>query len=816
MRLLTCVIFMVLTLPAFGQQAKKGIVQGLIVDELSQSPLDYATVSIYSAQDSSLATGGITDETGRFNIEVKPGRYYAELTFISYQTQNIGDIEISSRQMTFDLGVVGLRSDAAVLAEVEVRAERSRMQMALDKRIFNVGKDLANTGGSAAEVLDNVPSVSVDVEGNVSLRGSGGVRILIDGKPSGLIGISNTDGLRQIPANLIDRVEVITNPSARYEAEGMAGVINIVLKKERKKGLNGSFDLSGGLPKSYGAAINLNYRKEKFNFFANYGYSYRQSPGTGSLYQENYRDNSTFILDQTRDRVRTGKGSSIRTGADYSFNEKNILTTAFTYRDGRDKNRTTLIYRDFIDSFANPTGISERTDEETELEPNLEYSMTYRKNFDKKDHTLTFDLRYQDNTEQEKSNIREAFFDGEYVAKDDADLLQRSLNNESERLLIGQIDYVHPFAEEGRFEAGYRGSIRRIDNDYLVEELQANQWANLDNLSNDFNYDEDIHAAYAIFGNKYGKFSFQLGARLEYSDVTTLLLQTEENNKRNYLNFFPSAFFTYDLPGQNAVQISYSRRLNRPRFRELNPFFSFSDSRNFRSGNPNLDPEFTHSMELGHIKYWDNASLASSIYFRHTDGVIENIRSVDDEGISFSQPQNLATQDSYGMEFTFSVSPKKWWDIDGNWNFFRAQIKSGEINNQSLQADTYGWFGRLTSKVKVNKSLDTQLRFNYRGPRNSIQGRNKAYYYLDLAMSKEVFKNTGTLTLSVNDLLNSRRYRYIAQGFNFYTEGDFQWRNRSLRLTLNYRLNQDKKRGRGERRGGGDGGDFDGGGEFGS
>lgn len=805
---LLLILFFLGTLP-FAVQAQvslEGIIQGVVVDGSTQSPLDFATVSLYSVQDSSLVTGGITDETGRFRIEARQGEYYAEVTFISYQTEVIEGIKISPRQQSIDLGILGLRSDAEMLTEVEVRAEKSRMQMSLDKRIFNVGKDLANTGGSAVEVLDNVPSVAVDVEGNVSLRGMSGVRILIDGKPSGLIGVSSTDGLRQIPANLIERVEVITNPSARYEAEGMAGIINIVLKKEKKKGLNGSFDLSGGFPANYGAAINLNLRREKFNFFANYGLNYRESPGTGSLYQEFYRNDTTFILEQSNNRTRTGLGHSLRTGADYYFNDKNILTTAFTYRDGKDENLTRLVYRDYVNSLNNPTSISERTDEETELEPNLEYSMTFRREFDNKDHTLTFDLRYQDNTEQEQSNIEELFYDSEFVATN-AVLNQRSLNNENERQLIAQLDYIRPIGEEGRFEAGYRGSIRRIDNDYLVEELTNNIWESLAGLSNDFNYDEDIHAAYAIYGNKYGKFSFQFGLRAEYSDVKTELIQTKEVNHRDYLNLFPSAFFTYDLPAQNSVQISYSRRLNRPRFWDLNPFFSFSDARNFRSGNPNLDPEFTHSMELSHIKYWEGASLSSSIYYRHTDGVIERIRTVDDDGNSLSRPQNLATQNSYGMEFTFSSSPFKWWDLDGNWNFFRAITDGGNVD-QSLQADTYGWFGRLTSKFTMWKTVDSQLRFNYRGARDTPQGRDKAYYYLDLAASKDIFNNKGTLTLSLIDVFNSRRFRYIARGVNFFSEGDYQWRNRQLRVTLNYRLNQEKKRGR-DGRGGGDNGGGD-------
>lgn len=786
-------IIVLLALSFTPLYAQTGTITGRVVNEGTNQPLGYATITLYNAADSTLITGGVTDDAGAFAIEIKPGNYYAEITFLSYQTKIVNNIQLTEAKPSADLGTITLGADATTLSEIEVTAEKSHLQMSLDKRVFNVGKDLANSGGTATEVLDNIPSVAVDVEGNVSLRGSGGVRILVNGKPSGLVGIGNTDGLRNIPADMIERVEVVTNPSARYEAEGMSGIINIILKKEQTLGVNGSFSVNAGYPDNYGSSVNLNYRHEKLNLFANYSASYRKNPGGGFTFQQFSNSDSLFITEQRSDRERGGFSNSFRSGLDYFFNDNNILTAAFSYRMSTDENITKNEYRDFLNGLNNPTGISVRRDLEKETEPNLEYNLTFRRTFERQGHELVADIRYQDNIEKENSNITESFFTPEFTRIDVPDLFQYSYNKEAEKSLIAQLDYVQPFAKDGKFEMGLRGALRRIDNDYRVEELIDYQWQILPGLSNNFNYEEDVYAAYAIYGNKYGKVSVQTGLRAELSDITTQLIQTNEVNNRDYFNLFPSVHVGYELSNDNSLQISYSRRINRPRFWDLNPFFSFSDARNFRSGNPNLNPEFTDAYELGHLKYWGNASLTSSLYYRYTKGIIERIQTVDTEGNTVTQPQNLAEEDAFGAEFTFSVSPKKWWDMDGSFNFYRAITDGGTIR-PDLHADFYSWFTRLNSKIELWKTLNTQLRFNYRAPRKTTQGRNKSESYIDLALSKDIFKTNGTITLSVRDLFNSRRHRFITEGDNFYREGDFQWRARQVVLTLNYRINQSKKR----------------------
>jgi ferric enterobactin receptor len=809
------ILLMIMSIPlSLFAQPSNGIVKGKVVDVDTQAPLEYATVTIFSQKDSSIVTGDISNEQGVFAIETRGGKHFAKIEFIGFESQIINDIIINRQNKLADLGTIKLGVNSETLVEVEVRAEKSSVQMTLDKRIFNVGKDLANAGGSAADILDEVPSVAVDVEGNVSLRGSEGVQILIDGKPSGLVGIGNSNGLRSLPANLIDRVEVITNPSAKFEAEGSAGIINIVLRKQKKKGLNGSFDFTVGDPSIYGTAINLNFRRKKLNFFTNLGINYGRNFGGGDSYQEFYRGDTTEITLIERKQDRGGISGNIRFGADYYLNDKNTFTTSFLYRLGQDDNISTVDYQDFINNQNNFLSRTFRTDEEIEDESKLEYALTYTKKFEGKGHELVADVRFQDNTEKESSDFNEEYFLSDGARSSASDYFQRSNNKEGERRLITRLDYVKPFGKDKKLEAGYQGSYRYIKNDYLVEEQIANdEWVVFDGLSNDFKYDEEIHALYSTFGNKINKFSFQFGARVEYSDVVTELIQTNEINPRDYLNFFPSAFLTYDLPNNNAIQASYSRRLRRPRFWSLNPFFTLSDARNRFTGNPDLDPEFTDSYEIGHIKYWDKGSLGSSIYYRHTTGVIQRVISdvqvVDSLVITLRRPENLATRDDLGFEFNFSYSPYKWWKVNGDMNLFRSIIDGSNVND-SFTADTYTMSGRITSRMTIMKKTDVQLRVNYRAPRETTQGTTKAITSLNLGMSRDVFKKKGTLTLSVSDVFNSRKRRGTLFTDNLYREEEFQWRGRTTRLTLNYRLNQKKKRG--GRRGGssyeGGGGEF--------
>ncbi|WP_423148369.1 TonB-dependent receptor domain-containing protein [Rubrolithibacter danxiaensis] len=777
---------------AFSQSSGNNTVKGKVVDSLSASPLGYASIRVFNSSDKKLVSGNVTAESGEFSVSLPSGSYYAEVEFMGYRPHRSALFTLSETKPIHNLGTIKLSLSANTLNEVLVQAEKSSMQLSLDKKIFNVGKDLANAGGSASDILTNIPSVSVDPEGNVKLRGNDNVRILIDGKPSGLVSIKGGSGLQQLQANMVERVEIITNPSARYEAEGMAGIINIVLKKDNKQGFNGSVEVVAGDPTNLGAAANFNYRHKKINFFINYGIAYRKQPGKGSLYQEVYAPDTTFILKQDNKSHFTGFNNNIRGGLDYYFTEKSILTASYLYRRSQGNRITDITYRDYLFNLSNQTDMIKRRQDEDETEPNSEVSVNYKKSFAEKGHELTAEVKYLDYWENSDQLFTQNYYSPMGAEDASQRLVQKSLNDEFEKQWLFQLDYVKPIGKEGKFETGLRSSFRNMVNDYVVtEQDDAGAFFPLPGLDNIFVYDENIHGAYGILGNKGKKVAYQAGLRAEWTDVKTTLKETNQENPRNYVNLFPSAHVTFNLPKENAIQLSYSRRVRRPFYNDLSPFVTFSDSRNFFSGNPDLEPEFSNVVEIGHIKSFDKGSFTSSVYYRHTKGKIDRIRTVNEEGNSVTLPQNLSSEQALGTEFTSGYSPYNWWKIDFNFNFFYADIDGSNIR-PDYKTTTYSWFARQTSRFSLPQNFDIQLRANYEAPQKTAQGKRKSLYYADLSMSKDIFKGKGTLNLNVLDLFNTRRMRTISQGANFYTESDFLFRQRQVNLTLNYRIRQGK------------------------
>ena len=783
---------LVLFINGLYAQIAPTMVKGKLVDSISSNPLAFATVQVFDVQQKKLVNGNLVTETGEFSVDLPFGQYYAVLEFSGHPAFTTAQFVLSAQNPKHDLGIIRLVSKTIVLQGVVVQGEKSYMQFSLDKKIFNVGKDLANAAGSASDILTNIPSVSVDPEGNVKLRGSDNVRILIDGKPSGLVSIKGGGGLQQLPASLIERVEIITNPSARYEAEGNAGIINIVLKKDKQQGFNGSVEAITGYPANLGAAANFNYRHNKINFFINYGIAWRNQPGVGKLYQEVYGPDTTFILQQNTKSTLKGLNNNIRGGLDYYFTEKSILTASYLFRRSDATRTSDIRYEDYFYTLSKLNSITTRRQDEEEAEPNSEYSISYKKTFAQKDHELTAAAKYIDNWESSDQLFTQHYFQPNFTQDNTKSILQQSLNDEYEKHWLFQLDYVKPLGKEGKFETGIRSSFRNMINDYVVSEKNASgEFVPLPELDNVFIYDENIHSAYGILGNKHKKISYQAGLRAEWTDVQTTLQKTKEVNPRNYVNLFPNAHFTFDLPKENALQLSYSRRVRRPFYNDLSPFMTYSDSRNFFSGNPDLDPEFSNVGEIGHIKYFDKGTISSSLYYRSTKGKIDRIRKVDSEGNSSTKPENLLSEKAWGAEFTGAWTLLNWWKLDINLNLFHADIDGSNIL-QSYKASTYSWFAWQTSRFSLPHNIEMQARTNYEAPQKTAQGKRKSLYYADFSASKDVFKGKGTMTLNVLDVFNTRRMRTISSGPNFYTEGTSQFRRRQVNFTVNYRIRQSK------------------------
>lgn len=774
-------------------QSSQGKVQGTVLDASSSAPIGFASVAIYDTKEKKLINGNISSDNGKFEIDLPYGSYYAIIEFMGYETLQTQVFTLSRENREYELKGLKITSSTADLDEVLVQGERTKMELSLDKRIFNIGQDLANAGGTATDVLMNLPSVTVDPEGNVRLRGSENVRILIDGKPSGLVSFKGSSGLQQLSASMIETVEVITNPSARYEAEGMAGVINIILKKENNQGFNASFDVIAGTPTNLGLAANLNYRRKRINWFINYGVAHRRLPFNSTIYQEVYNGDSVLLLRQKNKGRVESLNNNVRAGLDYYFNEKSILTGSYMLKRS-DANRVLDIqYNDYLNTETNMLGYTRRRQVEDEKEPNSEVNLTYKRGFGKKGHDLTAAVTYLDYWENSDQVYTQYTFLPDGTEESSKAVLQTSINDEFERQWLFQLDYTKPIGSEGKVETGLRSSFRNMENDFNVsEKAESGVFVPLPGMDDIFLYQENIHAVYGIIGNKSNKLSYQGGVRAELTDVQTTLVRANDTNPRDYLNFFPSAHVTYTVNPDNAFQLSYSRRVRRPFYNDLSPFVTFSDSRNFFSGNPDLEPEFTNSYEMGHIKYFDKGSFFSSLYYRSTSDKIDRIRTVDEEGNSRTITQNLLSEKSMGAEFTGDYTPNDWWKMDLNVNLFHANINGSNIQ-ESYKVKTFSWFARYSSRFNLGNGLELQLRGNYEARQKTAQGVRKSLAYADFSASKDVMKGRGTLILNVMDVFNSLRSRYISEGPGFYTVGDGQRRVRQINLTLNYRIKQSKQ-----------------------
>ena len=784
-------------------------VKGKLVDNETSENLSFATISIETT-DSILISGGITDENGKFKIEISPMQMmkkirenrssnpsqrpnlglYASINYVGYKSKKI-KIPFTREDRNIDLQVISLETDATNLEGVTVRAEKSSLELKLDKRVFNVGKDLSNKGGTAEEILENIPSIDLDIEGNISLRGSQSVRILIDGKPASMMGFDGPNAFKQLQGNEIDKVEIITNPSSRFSAEGSSGILNIVLKKERLKGLNGSININTGYPSQNGISTSFNYRKSKFSVFASLNANQRETRGGGFSNSDFFLTDTTYSSYVDRDRFNNSLSFGGRAGFSFFPNSKNI----FTFSVGtRQSDRNSEENNKYIDYNSSGVEISrnDRLETSDDIDKNMSYSISYNKNFNKRGHGIKFNMSWSDNNSDNTS----------YYDEPTRDLRQRSFQEGTRYDQSIRLDYTYPFNDNnGKIEFGYKRDYDKMSSNYYAEQLFDDTWGSIP-PSNIYDYYQDVNALYVQAGNKTGKFSYQLGLRYEDTDFYANMEESNRETSLKYSNWFPSAFFTYELSSTTSFQLSYSKRLRRPRFWDLNPFWGLSDGRFNWEGNPFLEPELTDSYELGFLKEFKSGNIYVGTYYRYTTDEIERIFDVNDVGYSVFKPVNLGFTNAYGIEMNGSIDFSKWLRTTGSFNFFNSET-DGNYKNQNFYSKSYSWRTRLSNNIKMfDNKLEGQITFDYRGPSESPQGKNLSSYGIDLSLSKDIFKDKrGTLSFTVRDLTKSRLRRYERggkQGDNFYTVGEFAWRRtQEFRLSLQYRINQNKRRGGG-------------------
>ena len=781
---------------SFGQQppmAKAKLkITGKVIEKTSKQALEYATITLRLPNNPKAITGGITNNKGEFSVEAAAGTYDITIEFISFKSTEIKGKTIDSNT---NLGTIGLAEDAAQLNEVVVRAEKTTVEIKLDKKVFNVGSDLMVKGGTVSDVLGNIPSVSVDVEGNVSLRGNENVKILIDGRPSNAINI--VEALRIIPADAIDKVEVITNPSARYDAEGGGGILNIVLKKGKNLGFNGTFIATGGIPDNNGLSGNVNYKTKKVSLFTTQGYSFRSNPGN-MINETTYFNSNNSIRNyivEPRENDRYGKGYNGNFGVDIALDEKTFWTNTFNYRNNNSDN-TDRVFQNYFTSTKQFDYTRNRINKEDSDSENIEYTTNFIKNFKKEGHKFTIDGSISSNDDANTAIVTET------GTNTSTTKLDNTINNQKQDRILIQSDYVLPLGKGSQFEAGYRGDFSKLVTDYQVK----NDGIINPNFTNVLEYKEKVNAIYTQYGFKKNKASVLLGLRYEDSNIEINQLATSDFNTKKYGNLFPSAFFTYELSDKASTSISYSRRIQRPRGRMLNPFSNLSSNINIFVGNPDLDPSMTDAVDFGYIKRWSKLTLSTSLYYNKTTDVFQMARResgnfVNGTPIIITSPINIATEFRTGFEFTLNYSPYKWWKLNSNFNFFQSDTKGDFVytnfNNvvvtQRFNNNATSWFSRLTSKITLPSKIDWQTNLMYMGGQTNAQGKVLGNFSANLAFSKDVFKDKGTFSLNVNDVFNGRKRimeTYLPGVLS--SRAEMQWRVRQVTLSFTYRFNKSK------------------------
>jgi outer membrane receptor for ferrienterochelin and colicins len=768
-------------------------ISGIVYEKSNQKPLEYATITLKNTENGKLIGGGITNEKGLFVIETVAGTYDILIEFLSFKTLTIKQKEINAN---INLGKIELEENPSQLGEVVIKSTKANVEIKLDKKIFNVGEDKTNKGGTASDVLANVPSVAVDADGNVSLRGNENVRILIDGKPS--VSVNVADALKSIPADALDKVEVITNPSSRYDAEGGAGIINIVLKKGKNNGINATASVTIGDPKNYNISGNFNVKTKNYNVFSGFGYNDSNAPGN-SINNTNYLNENGSLnktVNELSDRSRNRNGFNGNIGID-TYLDKNITwTNVINYRNSKGSDPEKVVSYNFEENNnfirnRNTTGVAKGND--------FEYASSLVIKTKKEGEKLNFDFSISKSDDDNRDDI------ADFVVGNEINTAKEFVfNNQTQKRKLFQFDYVLPIGKESQFETGYRGNFNDFVSDFE---------RNITVSKGKFEYIEHINAFYSQFGSKANKLSYMFGLRYEDSNLDINNLSGNVFKPKKYGNLFPSAFLSYQLNDNSTIGLNYSRRINRPRNRFINPFADYSSNVNLFQGNPDIDPALTNAFDFNILKKWGKTTFSSSLYYNVTQDVFQFIRRPNGEmaeieinGVTtltpvvIATPVNLDKENRYGFEMNINYTPYKWWRLNSNVNVFKSELKGSYsyfINEPSPQTITeivhttaFSWFTRLTSKISFPNKIDWQVNANYNAPQNTAQGKSLATYNVNTSLNKDLFNDKASLTLSISDLFNSNKMIREANLTTINSYLEMQRRVRQINLTFTYRFNK--------------------------
>ncbi len=762
--------------------ARKGVVKGRIVEEGSLIALEYANIAIYSLPDSLLAGGAIARINGAFAIEeLKPGKYYVDAKFIGYEHTLKNEIEISRENPEVNIGVIQLIPASENLQEVNVVAQDRPIVYNIDKKVVDPSQFPTTAGGTATDVLANTPSVVVDIEGNVTMRGSSNFTVLVDGRPTPF---DPADALEQIPASTIRNIEIITNPSAKYDPDGNAGIININTKKSKLTGVSGIMNASGDTNGSYSGDFLLNFKREKFNFFVNGNLQNRQREGEYSSINKSFSTPDTIFTISDGYNQRGRESWSLKTGFDYYINDYNTLTFSI---GGNDRKSTsdglsdTHEYSSEYDLKSSTNQLGERSGKE------LSMSLDYRKTFEKDEQELTAYLYYETGNSEDYS-LYNRYFD---FNTDSLISGQKNWEAGNDQQFRFKADYVHPFTEQLKLEAGYQ---LRIDRDYEWNDVHWYTGFEDYKPSEDSEYYSDtyfyrnIHSLYSTFSQSGSFFGYQLGLRTEYTNRSLEYSKQDEPSTINRWDFFPTVHLSFQLPSEQQIITSYSRRIDRPRGYYLEPFMTYVDAYNVRVGNPDIEPEYINSYEIGYQKQLGKGFLSAEIYHRKTVNKIERLTSVYEENIMLGTVDNIGEDYSTGLELMLNTNPTKWWMFNLMGNAYHYLVE-GQLQSGAVSQESFNWHTRMSNTFSVTPTTKLQFDLMYHSPSVTAQGRREGFMFTNLAIRQDLFDKKLNVTLAIRDLFDTAKFGYVSEGSEFYSSRNFDMKSPVASLTLSYKIN---------------------------
>ena len=773
---------------------KKGTLSGVVFDKLSNTPIEYANISLFSAADSLLIDGGITDVNGGYSLSDVPyGSYYLFANYIGYKKSVINEIEISKETKNIELESIFLVATSEQLESVEITAEKNSVEYKIDKKVINVSQNINAAGGSAAEVLENVPSVNVDIEGNVTLRGSGEFTVLVDGRPSPL---SSNDILKQIPASAIENIEIITNPSAKYDPDGTAGIINIIMKKNQADGMNGIISLNGDSNSSFGGTANLNARKNKVNYFTNISFNNRTN------IMESVNDRKTFFTDTTRfltertDRNQTTRPWRINSGLDYYISDKNFLTFSATVGGFG-------YYREFetnYETYTSPETSRNYSYSKNNFDVDGIYyagSLTFEHKFDKEDTKLTFESTAW------QWNGKNVQLSHQYDTDSNWDFLSNETNvrtttRPTRNNIRAKLDFSTNIFE-GKFETGLLTMVTGGGSNYAYSDYNytTDNWDEDLNKASDLDYYRAIYSAYASYNNKTKWFDYQLGIRLENTDRVITQKTTIDKYKLNLLNYYPTVHLSKQLSKLQQVQLSYSKRIQRPRTFELYPYSDYADKYNVSYGNPMLEPEDIHSYEMNYIITPKSMMISTGVYYRQTDNtkiMSQHINAANPDLMIVSY-SNLDKTEALGVELNVNYYITKWATANVGGNFYSYKVSDAISANSNL-TNSNKWDSRLNLTFNVKKQIRLQFLYIYQGPGVNGQGYQYETHMVNAAARYDFWKNKATLSFNVQDIFATSKYESLVENDQFYSYFKMKPKSSIFRLSFSYRINNYKRRAR--------------------